>query len=97
MWSYAGLMRTIVQMSYADAFLSYAQSYVESYASYARRLMRHTTLHKIKCRNKSYASYAPLWVLQVKSYARLMCVLCTWSGEVYSQLQDVTRSVVPLR
>ena len=63
-------MRTIAQKSYADAVLSYARSYAESYASYAQQPMRHKTLHTIKSKEKSYAVLCACWVLQAK-------VLCT--------------------
>ena len=37
-----------------------------SYASYARQPMRYKTLHKIKCKNQSYAVLCASWALQAK-------------------------------
>ena len=56
-------------MSYADAVLFYAMSYLESYVSYVQHLMRHKTLHKITIWKKSYVALCA-------SYALLPKVLC---------------------
>ena len=86
------LMRTSYVASYADVLCGVLcalysglaaclmrTSYAESYVSYAQQPMRHKTLHRIKCKKKSYAVLCASWVLQAKvlcaSYAAFFVIV----------------------